>query len=527
MSEMTDLEAVRLHALQDYAILDTPREEAFDRIVHLAAVALDMPVVLIPFLDEERQWFKASYGIPISQTARTAGLCHETIKHANVTIVRDIHADPRYQDPGFIAGDRSLRFYAAAPLVVPGGEIIGTLCVMDRKLRPDFGARETEVLKDLAALVLNQLGLRRDRLMLERERDEISLIRDIAGLLTDTCSFEAALQASMRKIVGAMGGAYCEIWERHEGESAARLIAFIAADAAREERFAPMQTRLRKALTELATTALFAGRPGRMVHVLGLPDRADPRRGQAFTLGIHAFVACSLNAGDKRFVLLVAYDAARQDLEAKAAQLERVSHAMQPVLQRKLHDEKLELLSSALEATYDAVCILAISPTDASRHSIAFVNAAFSAASWYATSSTRAATSPNCRASVPRCSAESRCVRRWPYDAPTAACSGPSTPLFRCATGAARPRISSSSSATSRSAGRRRRCGCGVRMRCSPAHNCCARPPSGSPARSALPSWAAGGESLVRTRWNGPKRCTRCSVSPRRISSRVSKPAGR
>ncbi len=381
---MTDLEAVRLHALQDYAILDTPREEAFDRIVHLAAVALDMPVVLIPFLDEERQWFKASYGIPISQTARTAGLCHETIKHANVTIVRDIHADPRYQDPGFIAGDRSLRFYAAAPLVVPGGEIIGTLCVMDRKLRPDFGARETEVLKDLAALVLNQLGLRRDRLMLERERDEISLIRDIAGLLTDTCSFEAALQASMRKIVGAMGGAYCEIWERHEGESAARLIAFIAADAAREERFAPMQTRLRKALTELATTALFAGRPGRMVHVLGLPDRADPRRGQAFTLGIHAFVACSLNAGDKRFVLLVAYDAARQDLEAKAAQLERVSHAMQPVLQRKLHDEKLELLSSALEATYDAVCILAISPTDASRHSIAFVNAAFSAQTGYA-----------------------------------------------------------------------------------------------------------------------------------------------
>ena len=51
-------EKQRLAALRAYDILDTPPEEAFDRITELLALLLDTPVALVSFVDADRQWFK-------------------------------------------------------------------------------------------------------------------------------------------------------------------------------------------------------------------------------------------------------------------------------------------------------------------------------------------------------------------------------------------------------------------------------------------------------------------------------------
>ena len=56
-------EAARLSALRRYEILDTEREEAFDRLTALVARVLDVPMVVVTLLDAERQWFKSSVGL--------------------------------------------------------------------------------------------------------------------------------------------------------------------------------------------------------------------------------------------------------------------------------------------------------------------------------------------------------------------------------------------------------------------------------------------------------------------------------
>ena len=59
---MTDEEA-RLSALHQYEILDSGREEAFDRLARLTAGYMNVPIVTIALIDKERVWFKAAWGL--------------------------------------------------------------------------------------------------------------------------------------------------------------------------------------------------------------------------------------------------------------------------------------------------------------------------------------------------------------------------------------------------------------------------------------------------------------------------------
>ena len=45
----------RLKALHNYEVLDTPDEEAFDRITRIAAHVLQTPIALVSLVDETRQ----------------------------------------------------------------------------------------------------------------------------------------------------------------------------------------------------------------------------------------------------------------------------------------------------------------------------------------------------------------------------------------------------------------------------------------------------------------------------------------
>ena len=62
-------ESSRLAALQALLVMDTPPDQRLDQIVRFAASEYDVPIALITLLDADRQWFKASIGIPASLAA--------------------------------------------------------------------------------------------------------------------------------------------------------------------------------------------------------------------------------------------------------------------------------------------------------------------------------------------------------------------------------------------------------------------------------------------------------------------------
>ena len=152
-------ESERLVALRAQKILDTPPEAAFDRIAALAARLFGVPMALISFVDDERQWFKAAHGIEICQTSREISFCSYAIEQNEVMVVPDATLDPRFARNPLVLGAPNVRFYAGAPIVGRDGLALGSLCILDSAPR-DFGENERRTLSDLAAIVVDELELR-------------------------------------------------------------------------------------------------------------------------------------------------------------------------------------------------------------------------------------------------------------------------------------------------------------------------------------------------------------------------------
>lgn len=130
----TDEEA-RLNALRALLLLDTPPEDRFDRIVAFAAEELDMPIALISLVDEHRQWFKSRVGLDAAETARDISFCGHAITQPATFVVDDALRDDRFRDNPLVTGGPEIRFYAGAPLRLPSGHAVGTLCVLDTRPR--------------------------------------------------------------------------------------------------------------------------------------------------------------------------------------------------------------------------------------------------------------------------------------------------------------------------------------------------------------------------------------------------------
>jgi hypothetical protein len=152
-------ETERISELKFYNILDTPAEEAFDRIATIAAEFFNTPIALISLVDENRIWFKARHGLGADEIPRVPGLCASAILSDDVYVVKNAVCDVRTKDNPLVVGPLGLRFYAAAPLITRDGFRLGTLNVIDTKER-EFSPGDAYLLKQLAAVVVDLMEVR-------------------------------------------------------------------------------------------------------------------------------------------------------------------------------------------------------------------------------------------------------------------------------------------------------------------------------------------------------------------------------
>ena len=148
----------RLQALRALRLLDTPPEERFDRLTRLVRRVFDVPIALVSLVDESRQWFKSCQGLDVGETDREISFCGHAILDDRVFEVCDALADWRFADNPLVIGPPYIRYYAGRPLRAPGGNRIGTLCMIDRRPRR-LSAEDLRVFEDLAALAEAELAL--------------------------------------------------------------------------------------------------------------------------------------------------------------------------------------------------------------------------------------------------------------------------------------------------------------------------------------------------------------------------------
>ncbi|MET9519920.1 GAF and ANTAR domain-containing protein [Streptomyces sp. NPDC002994] len=153
-------EAARMEAVRRYDILDTPPDGAFDRVAALAARFCGVEMATVTIVDTDRIWFKAAEGLQdVSEIGRDPGLCASAILQDEPYVLPDTLKDPQAVANPLVRGELGLRFYAAAPITTADGYRLGTVNVLDTRPRR-VTHRETDTLRDLAAVVMDELELR-------------------------------------------------------------------------------------------------------------------------------------------------------------------------------------------------------------------------------------------------------------------------------------------------------------------------------------------------------------------------------
>lgn len=161
----------RVAILNDYEILESEPEIAFDRIAKLASAFFDAPISAIAFPVGDRLWFKSTVGLDNAECPRIAGLCSHDIEGKTQLVLRDASQDRRFHDHPSVVTSPFVRFYAGAPLIAPSGQAVGSLCIADIEPRPGLSDADAKRLEEFACLVVDELELRKARKNAERANE--------------------------------------------------------------------------------------------------------------------------------------------------------------------------------------------------------------------------------------------------------------------------------------------------------------------------------------------------------------------
>lgn len=166
-------ESERLAELYSYNILDTPDEPEFDELTSLASEFFSAPIVVINFIDSDRQWFKSEIGLGVRETPMETSFCVHALLQQDLMIIPNALEDERFANNPLVNADTGLRFYAGALLKSPRGLALGTLCILDYQPR-EFTARQQRALQTMANQVMAQLEQRRALQESETTKRELS-----------------------------------------------------------------------------------------------------------------------------------------------------------------------------------------------------------------------------------------------------------------------------------------------------------------------------------------------------------------
>ena len=209
----------RLAALHTSGLLDAPgRDAAFNRLVRLAARAVGAPVVQVNLVTADMQIPIAWHAPDPERWSRPVSLAYSYCQHV-VTLgrplaVADARLHPLVRDSRATT-EGGLVAYLAVPLRATGGEVLGSVCVLDDEVR-EWSAEQIAVLEDVAGLAADEVALRTHAWIAERAAREAA---------ERSAARAARLQAVTAALTGARGRRAVAELVMAEGTRAARASA--------------------------------------------------------------------------------------------------------------------------------------------------------------------------------------------------------------------------------------------------------------------------------------------------------------
>ncbi|MBC7658557.1 MAG: GAF domain-containing protein [Chitinophagaceae bacterium] len=154
------LDPSRLEALHRTGLMDTGNERAFDRLAHLAAKFLNVPLTIISLVGDKKQFFKAAYGLPspfdhTREVPIEDSICRYTLYNKPI-IASDVTTDPLLMYHPTVKPS-GIGAFIAIPMATAEGEILGAFCAVDNKARP-WSEQDIYLLTELTESVMTEIA---------------------------------------------------------------------------------------------------------------------------------------------------------------------------------------------------------------------------------------------------------------------------------------------------------------------------------------------------------------------------------
>lgn len=179
-------------------------ERGLSRLAEIATSLCTTPIAFISVIEDDEMAFRARKGFDLDRIPLSASFCHHVETALGPVVIPDLRKDPRTQNNPLIM-ERGVQFYAGNPIMARNGSLIGTVCVLDIKPRPEglspAEAMGLEALAEQAATILqlqeHQAQSAQDSRLIVR----LSALVDLGNALR-----EAACEADAMEIAGRVLG---------------------------------------------------------------------------------------------------------------------------------------------------------------------------------------------------------------------------------------------------------------------------------------------------------------------------------
>jgi GAF domain-containing protein len=164
----------RVAAMRRLVLLDTGPTAALERVARLTARTLRSPIALVTLVDADRQYFKASYGLPDELASRGEtplawSICKYAVWSGGCFVVCDARVE-HWLDDNPAVTEYGVRAYVGVPLVTLDGHAVGALCALDTSPR-DWTDEDLANIEDLAAITMREIRLHRFERRVAHDRE--------------------------------------------------------------------------------------------------------------------------------------------------------------------------------------------------------------------------------------------------------------------------------------------------------------------------------------------------------------------
>jgi diguanylate cyclase (GGDEF)-like protein len=153
-------EAGRVSSLRLLKLLGTEDDAWWPTVTRLAASICGTPFAVVNLIETTYQYSLAPFGYVAQTVDRAESMCATAIMSPLPSYTADASIDARWAGNPFVTGDIDrVRAYLSAPLTLPNGHTVGTICAFSHAVT-EMTPEQIDAVNDLAKLTVAMLEIR-------------------------------------------------------------------------------------------------------------------------------------------------------------------------------------------------------------------------------------------------------------------------------------------------------------------------------------------------------------------------------